>query len=145
MICTDNHGQLILSSSYWGSEYDRGGNIFCSVNAGSVRVLVPQSNRELIEEFRACKYVVLSRGPWPAMRLPEAAELLLEDGTASPYAMQLSPESFDALPGEPEPGREWMVSAWVLKKGKPHKAVERVCHWRCVPSLPCLRPWEAAP
>jgi hypothetical protein len=136
-----NHGPLITSTTYWGSEAEAAGKFFASVNAGAIRLLVPRIHRPVIEEFRTCKYVVLSRGPWPRMRLPEAVELLLEDGTESPYALQLSPESFDLLPAEPEAGREWTITVWDEKKGKAHKAVERVCHWRRVPSLPWLKPW----
>lgn len=141
MIAVENHGPLVLSSNYWQSEYAAAGKLYVSVNAGAVRVLVPPSNREMIEEFRKCQYVVLSRGPWPQMRLPEAVELLLEDGTESPYALHLSPESFDLLPAEPEAEREWTITVWDEKKGKAHKAVERVCHWRRVPQIPWLKPW----
>lgn len=142
MIETVNHGPLILGSTYWGSEYERTGKLFCSTNAGAVRVLVPRGGRAMIEECRPSRHVVLSRGPWPEMGLDEAVELMFEDGSDAPFAMQLSPESFDLLPAEPEPGREWTVTLWDLKKGKPHRALERRCHWRRVPKIPCLRPWE---
>lgn len=142
MIATQNHGPLILSSSYWGSEEERAGKIFCSTNAGAVRLLVPASKRELIEAARGSRYAILSRGPWPAAGLAEAVEILFEDHTDTPYVIQLSPESFDLVPAEPPTGREWVIALWDLKKGKPHKAVERPCHWRRVPQLPWMKPWE---
>jgi hypothetical protein len=140
-IVTENHGPLILASTYWGSEAEAAGKFWCSVNAGAVRVLVPRTDRQTISECRSARYVILSRGPWPAAGLAEAVELLFEDGTDSPFALHLAPESFDLLPAEPPPGREWVLSLWDLKKDSPHKALERVCHWRRVPKLPWLKPW----
>lgn len=141
MIEVTNHGPLIVASNYWGSEYDRGGKIFASVNAGCIRLLIPSAHRTMIEECRSSKYAVLSRGPWPEQRLADAVEILFEDGTDSPFALHLSPTSFDMLPAEPEPGREWTITLWTAKKGVPHRGLERVCHWRRVASLPCLEPW----
>jgi hypothetical protein len=78
----------------------------------------------------------------PLKHAAEAVEILWEDGSDSPFALHLTPESFDSLPAEPEAGREWIISVWDLKKNKPHKAVERACHWRRVPMIPWLKPWE---
>ena len=141
-ITTQNHGQLITSSTYWGSEYEQAGKLFVSCNAGAVRLLVPAALRDMIEAARQCRYAILSRGPWPAADLLDAVEILFEDGSDSPFAIHLSPESFDVLPAEPEPGREWLLTIWDNKKGRPHKSVERPCHWRRVAKLPCLKPWE---
>lgn len=142
VISTTNHGPLIVSSTYWGSEHEKRGKVYCSVNAGCIRLLVPRRARRLIADCRSGKYAVLSRGPWPQMRLDDAVEIMWEDGSDSPFAMHLSPESFDLLPGEPAPGMEWTISVWDEKKGRPHLAVQRRCHWRRVPNLPWLRPWE---
>jgi hypothetical protein len=142
LIEIQNHGPLILATNYWESELAQAGKFYCSVNAGSIRLLVPPSQRASIEDMRASQYVVLSRGPWPAQGLPEAVELLFEDGSDSPFALHLAPESFDLLPAEPPAGRGWVLSVWDSKKGKPHKAVERICHWRRAPRIPWLRPWK---
>ncbi len=142
MIEIINHGALIVSTNYWQTEMAAAGKYYGSVNAGAVRVLVPASQRANIEDMRAARYVILSRGPWPAKGLPEGVELLFEDLTDSPFALQLAPESFDLLPGEPPPGQEWIVSVWDEKKGRPHKAVERPCYWRRVPRIPWLKPWS---
>jgi hypothetical protein len=136
-----NHGPLIASTNYWTLAVEEAAKVFVSVNAGAIRVLVPRAHRRIIEEMRTGKHCVLSRGPWPAMRLEEAVEIIWDDGTDDPFALHLSPESFDLLPAEPPEGQEWIVSAWDVKKGKPHKAVERVCHWRRVPQLPYMLPW----
>jgi len=140
-----NHGSLILATNYWRSELAAAGKFYCSVHAGAIRLLVPSAQRASIEEMRAAQYVVLSRGPWPDRGLLEAVELLFEDGSEEPFALQLSPESLDRFPVEPPSGqlndRGWVFSVWVEKKSRPHKSVERICHWRQVPRLPWLQPW----
>lgn len=106
-IAVSNDGAKIVETNFFESEYAKSGKPFCSCNAGCIRVLVPSLQRGMIEEVRSAKYVILSRGPWPEMRLPDAVEMLFEDGSGSPFVLHLSPQSFDLLPGEPPPGREW--------------------------------------
>jgi hypothetical protein len=142
MLTIQNHGPLITDTNFWGSEYDRAGKLYCSCKAGAIRVLLPQSKSDLVGEWRTAKYVILSRGPWPQAGLTEAVEILLEDGSDNPYALHLSPESFDLVPAEPEPGLEWVLSVWVLKNTKPHKALERPCKWRRSAKLPDLSAWK---
>jgi hypothetical protein len=72
----------------------------------------------------------------------EGVEIMWDDGSDSPYAMHLADESFDLLPGEPEVGREWVCAVYVAKDGRPHKSLERICHWRRVDRLPWLKPWK---
>jgi hypothetical protein len=141
MIIVENHGQLITATNYWELDLEREGKLYVSVNAGAIRVLVPRSHRQMIEEFRGAECAILSRGPWPQMGLPEAVEVLWEDHSKNPFALHLSPSSFDLLPAEPPQGREWIISVWDNKKGKPHKAVERRCYWRRVPYIPWLKSW----
>jgi hypothetical protein len=139
-ITTENHGPLIVASSYWGSDVEAAGKLWASCNAGAIRLMLPRSARELIQEMRTGKTVILSRGPWPEQRLAEAVEIMFDDGSDNPYCLHLSPESFDLLPAEPPADQGWVLSVWDFKKGKPHKALERPCHWRRVPRLPWLKP-----
>ncbi len=141
-IVTVNHGPLIVSSTYWGSAIEEAGKIWISVNAGAIRVLVPSAMRRIIEDMRTATYVICSRGPWPQGGKDDAMELLFEDGSDSPFSLHVGPESVDMFPGEPNAGRQWICAAWDWKKSKPHKAVERPCHWRRVSSLPWLKPLE---
>lgn len=136
-----NHGPLITSSNFWESDLAAAGKLFVSVNAGAIRILLPPARYPCLIDMRTSQYCVLSRGPWPAEGLPEAVEILWEDGSEAPFCLHLSPESFDMLPGQPETGREWVCSTWCLKDGRPHLALQRICHWRRVPKLPWLKPW----
>jgi hypothetical protein len=134
-----NHGHLIISTNYWQSEHAAAGKFYASVNAGAIRLLVPQSRRADIEDMRAAKQVILSRGPWPEQMLPDAVEILFDDLSDNPYVLHLSHESFDLLPAESD---QWIISVWDEKKGRPHKSIERPCQWRRVPRIPWLRPWK---
>lgn len=142
IIQITNHGPLILSTNYWESDLARGGKVFLSVNAGAIRILLPPARYADLADMRTGKYCILSRGPWPAQRKSEAIEIMWEDELDSPYALHLTPESFDLLPAEPELGREWIVSVWMAKDGRPHKSMERLCHWRRVERIPWLKPWK---
>jgi len=137
-----NHGPLILRTDYWDTDLARAGKIFCSINAGAIRVLLPPAHYSSLTDMRVADYCVLSRGPWPEEHRAEAIEIMWDDGSDSPFALHLTPESFDLLPAEPEASREWVVSVWTAKDGQPHKALERACHWRRVPRLPWMRPWK---
>jgi len=148
LIMIQNHGPLIVATNYWASELVVAEKVFASVNAGAIRLLLPPARYGDLESMRPAKYCVLSRGPWaesrgrePVLRIVDAVEILFEDLTDAPYSMQLSHTSFDLLPGEPTPGREWVLTVWLQKDGRPHKSLERLCHWRRVPKLPWLKPW----
>ena len=142
LIEISNHGPLITATNYWQSDLAQAGKLICSVNAGAIRVLLPRSRYGDLNDMRPAAYCVLSRGPWPAEGRPEGIEIMWEDQSDAPYALHLTPESFvEALPGEPEAGREWVLSVWLAKDGKPHLAMQRVCHWRRVPRIPWLKPW----
>ena len=142
MIQISNHGPLILRSNYWDSELAREGKLFVSVNAGAIRVLLPPSLYGDLADMRAAPECVLSRGPWPAEHQAEGIEIMWDYGSDAPYALHLTPASFDLLPAEPEPAREWLLTVWVAKDGQPHKSMERRCHWRRVDRIPCLAPWR---
>jgi hypothetical protein len=141
IIRIDNRGPLIVATNYWESELAKAGKIFCSVNAGAIRVLMPPLGyRHLDDMLGEC---VLSRGPWPELDLPEAVEILWDDGSPDPFVLHLTPESFDVLPAQPEAHKEWVISVWVEFQGslRPHKVLEQVCHWRRVEKIPCMLPW----
>jgi len=142
IIHVTNHGPLITVTNFWESPLAERGLLFCSVNAGAIRILLPRSRYADLEEMRTGEYCILSRGPWPQEQKPEGIEIMWEDRSDSPYALHLDAESFDLLPGEPQAGREWVLSVWTQKDGAPHKAMDRICHWRRVPRLPWLRPWD---
>lgn len=144
MIEISNHGPLITSTNYWGSEHELHGKALVSVNAGAIRILLPRTMRPVLNDWRKCEYAIVSRGPWTDEREENGIEILLEDHGDNPYAMHFGPQSFiSGLPSEPPVGQEWVLTVWDQKKHKPHKAMERPCKWRAVEKIPCLKKWSA--
>jgi hypothetical protein len=143
-IEVDNDGQNVVSSTYWGSEYELAGKVFASCNAGAVRLLIPlELVREVKRGARKAKYVIISRGPWPEGGKDDGVELLWEDKSDTPYSIQLSPESFDLLPGDPGPERAWVVTVWTQQPGSkgPTQLTWHDTRYRRVPHIPYLKPW----
>jgi hypothetical protein len=152
LIQVSNHGPLLLATNYWDSDLALAGKVFVSVNAGAIRVLLPPARYGDLAEMQVAKECVLSRGRPSAelmmldgwhMVVDEVIEIMFDDRSDSPYALHLTPESFDLLPAEPAPGREWICTVWTAKDGKPYKGLELICHWRRVPRIPCLKSWSA--
>lgn len=142
MLTIANHGPLILSSDYWGSEYDRAGVLYLSINAGAFRLLLPAGWEREVDEMRSAKLAVVSRGPWPTQRRSDAIEILFDDGSDNPYAIHMDIRQCDRLPLDSEQAAQWVLSVWTApRRGKPHKALERPAQYRRVDKLPCLEPW----
>lgn len=142
MLEINNHGPLITATNYWGSELDRAGTLYLSVNAGAFRLLLPSGWESALDEMRTGREAIVTRG---MLRGGDAVELLFDDGTASPYAIHLGASQCDRLPIPEDDGRADLVfTAWTApRRGvAPHKALERPARYRVVADLPCLRPWE---
>lgn len=134
MIQVTNHGPLITATDYWQSEYAEAGKMLVSPNAGTIRCLLPPNQYPVVGDLRSTEYAIVSRGPWQGR---DAIEILWEDHTDSPHAWHLTSESCLMLPGDPGDDH-WTITCWVERRGRPHKAIERPCHWRRVESLPSL-------
>lgn len=141
-ITVSNNGPDVVDSNFWDSEMARAGKFFFSCNAGTIRMLVPQSQVLAVTEWETAEYVILSRGPWPAAGTPEGIEILFEDHCDPVYAMHLTAASFDKLPGPPEPGDSWSLSAWVWYEGTAYMVLAMDVRWRRVERIPWLKPWE---
>lgn len=85
----------------------------------------------------------MSRGPWPAAGKQDAMEVLFEDGTDTPFAIQFGLEQCDRLPLDSDQGRELLLTVWVCRDGKPELARSRPAWYRLVKRLPCLRPRDS--
>jgi len=142
-IVIHNAGPEIVATNFWGSELELAGEFYCSVNAGVIRLLLPvAASYGTLNDMISAEYCIISKGPWPEQKEPEAIEILFEDRSDSPYALQLAPASFDLLPGEPPEGRDWVFSLWTFKDGHPFKLMERACYWRRVSRIPCRQAWK---
>jgi len=129
-----NDGKDVLQTNYWDTEPALNGKFFVSVNGGCIRLLVPESQYDAIPDIKSGVEVILSRGPWPAMDLPQAYEFVFEDYTDTPFAIQIGIEQWDL---HPEKSQRWTFAAFT-KDGKIHECPMR---FRDVDSLPYLKPW----
>jgi hypothetical protein len=140
----DNYGPRILACNFWGSNVERAGKLYVSLNAGAFRLLLPAALESAVSKMATGHGVAVSRGPWPAMRLGDALEILFDDGTPDPFALHLSPESFDRLPAPGDVAGDWVCTAWTRPRGgdRPRLALERPCRYRLSKWIPDLRPWD---
>jgi hypothetical protein len=105
LLQIENNGAEIIATNYFDGSEARAGKLLVSCNAGAFQVLVPDSQAAYVAEMATGLDIIVSRGPWPAVWLPDGFELLFDDRTDSPFALQLSPESFDRLPPRKTRGR----------------------------------------
>lgn len=140
-IFIENSAGDILSSNYWDLEESARGFIFCSPNAGTIRVLVPEK-QDVSDWITRCKYVIYSRGPMDLRTGQRLTELLFEDHSDSPFSLQLGSSSWMTLPADPGPDKFWRISIWTRRDARPTQVWQGKCYWRSVPRIPWLKPLQ---
>lgn len=147
IIETRNHGPLVASSTYWGSEEEREGKYYLTPNAGVFRLLVPRGRSAQVAEIRTAKEVVISIGAVThpgQLGLPlgkQMSEILFDDRTDDPFVLNLSfPEQWERQPLEADFSLFFEFTAWEDRRGTPHKIISRPCYLRRA-DIPCLKPW----
>jgi hypothetical protein len=134
----ENDGPAIVATNWFDLPEAAAGKLFVSCNAGAFRVLVPDAQRGYLADMQTGVDVIISRGPWPDVGLPDGFEILFDDRTDTPFALHLSPDSFDRIPAATDEGKQFVLSVWT--RG-PRKEFERWCRYRRVAGIPCLKPW----
>ncbi len=137
----ENDGPSIVASDYWQSNLASAGKLYLSMNAGCFRLLIPEIQRAVLADMRrGAKHIVVSMLPKEKWREREfCVEWMVEDGSDTPWSCQLSPGQVDRAPNHEDVGKEWRGSVWDIKKGHPHKCLERPAYYQIVPELPWLR------
>lgn len=144
MLRIDNDGPAITGTNFFHSAHAKAGRVYLSTNAGAFRLLVPPAVEEIVSEMAAGKLAVVSRGPWPAMRLADAIEIMCDDGTDAPFAVHLDANSLDRLPLDTDQHRPLVLTVWVQPRragSRPHRALSLAAVYRRVESLPCMAPY----
>ena len=134
MLHVTNYGASLLATNYYGSEWVQEGALLLSWNAGAARLLIPPAILPAcLAEIRGAELVVVSRG---LFRDHDCYELMFEDGSDTPYSIQISCEQTDFL----IPARR---ESFVLIVHSPDGA-ELVfpARYRQVAALPCRAPWK---
>lgn len=142
LLTIGNDGSSIHSTNYWGSELEADGRFFMSLNAGTFRLLLPRGSECAIDEMKAAKNVVISRGVWPRAGLSDGVEILFDDRTSAPFALFSGVNGCDRLPSDSEQGK-CGFTVWTWMAGSPECRITRPCWYRRVPSIPCLKPAPA--
>ena len=142
MIEIHNNGQDILSTNYWQTEHSERGYLYCSINAGCFRLLIPPAQESQIPEMQTAREVIVSRGAWPEAGKLEAIEIMFEDDSDSPYCLHLGSEQLDQLPLDADRDRPGQPPRWKFSAHtRAGKAFELPCRYRVVKKIPYLKPF----
>ena len=136
-IMVENNEQEIISTNYWESEYAQNGYFYLSINAGAFRLLVPENQEQLINEFKTGEYCIISKGPSPSPLHPFAIELLFEDHTSTPFHLILCAGQVERNPSDRDAGKKYTLSVW---KNGCNKVLEMDAYFRLVNRIPYLKP-----
>lgn len=135
-IVIKNDGPEIVETNFWDAEIGAQHYAF-TVNAGCMRLLVPNCHRHCIPDMIACEYVIASilKNIRPKTI---AIELLFEDHTQNPFSIHMSPEaclSLFPLAENSKVARKLTIWTEGLQK-----VTELPIYSRNVPRLPWLKP-----
>lgn len=137
-----NAGPLITATNYWQTTMARSGKFYLSLNAGAFRLLLPPQHGGALREMRTAHTGIVSRGPYPDLRLQDALEILFDDGSESPFSLHLAPGAIDRMPLDTDTAQPWTLSVWVHRVGETAtQALTLPCYYRRVRRLPDMRPW----
>lgn len=139
-----NDERLITETNFWETEPANKGFFYLSLNAGTARLLIPNSMKGHIADMKkGSKYVVLSflqKAKWQPWQ--PVVEWMVEDGSQSPWNCHLSLNQLDRFPLEDDVGKEKKAAVWECKNGKPHLSFELPCYVQIVPEIPWLKKIE---
>ena len=100
MISISNDGPSIMSTTYWATEHARRGLLYLSINAGALRLLVPDAVRgELIGSLppvgTECEAVIS----------PATVRVVWLDDPEQPYEIEIDARQCDRRPLPEDDGR----------------------------------------
>lgn len=127
-----NAGPAIESTNYFDTAHAASGLFYVSINAGSLRLLVPDAQIPTLSEMRTGRECIVTRG---RMRGALVLELMFDDGSDAPFALHIDMRQCDR--DTVERVADMPVTAWT-RHGQ-------VAAWpgryRTAATLPCLRSW----
>ncbi len=137
MFHIENDGPLVVKSNFWDDPMAQSGYFFMSWNAGAGRLLVPDSQLDMLPDMQSAEEVIVSVGPWPRAGFDTATELLFEDHSDEPLVLHIGPQQTDRVLPESDSGTPFPVTVWG-RNGLLHSMPAR---YRRVSKIPCMRPW----
>ncbi len=136
-IKIENDGQKIIGTNYWNTPNARAGYAYMSLNAGAYRLLLPQSRSEWIKEMATAREVVITRGPWMAQAKIDAFEIMFDDGSKSPFVIDMVPEQWDRTPSDADRGWKGLLHVYTDSSPAPTFTFGRVYYRKG--NIPCLK------
>ncbi len=142
MFRIENDGPSLIDTDYFGSEQANNGYAFLSINAGAFRLLLPDSIVHFLPEMRTAHEVIVTRGQWTTSgRTVDAYELLFEDDSDTPFALNIMTAQSDRLLGASDQSGtgtlrfDVIVAPCAITLTLPAR-------FRVSDTLPCLKPWS---
>jgi hypothetical protein len=138
MITTENDGALIISTNYRTSAYAGAGVCFFSVNAGCIRLLLPETTLFPLGDdvLDGARHAIVSRGTFKGQ---DGYEVLFEDNSSNPYAIHTLANQWDRPLPRSDSGRTG-IPFHVYRNGTVVRKM--TARFRMVSRLPYLRPWK---
>ncbi len=136
MITIGNDGPLIKHTNYWPSPYFHSGYAFLTWNAGTARLLLPDTLKPGLRDMATAKHVVISHGALVHAGGRYALEILFEDYSTEPYVLTVEADLTSGLPSVAVL-ENFTLAVWTrggLKQRHPAK-------FRQANQLPCMAPW----
>ena len=128
-----NNKQDIIKTNYFESTHAKKGFFFCTLNAGCIRLLIPEPMETEISEMKTGKIIIITKGFWEE-KSKDGVEIMFEDNSDSPFVLHLVTDQFDMLP---ENGKKWKFAGWTSKE----KVFTRKCYVRTKAIIPFLDKW----
>lgn len=137
MLKFSNDGQELIETNFWDSPFAARGYFFLSVNAGAMRLLVPDSQLSQLRDIETGHDVIISIGRWSDVGMDKCIEIMFDDGSDAPYAIHMVPEQLDRGFSKKDEGIDipfhvmTRIGVFLRRKAK----------LRMVEAIPCLDPW----
>ncbi len=137
LIVIGNDGPLIKTTNYWGSPYALSGYAYLTWNAGTARLLLPDSIKYTLRDMATAKFVIISCGPSINDGGRAGLEVMFEDYSDTPFVLNMCIEQASHVPLEHNL-EKFTLAVWTRGGLKQRHSAK----FRRVGQLPCLAPWE---
>lgn len=135
-----NNEKEIRETNYWETEYAAKRYFYLSINAGCVRLLIPENLSPMaIKDMRSFKQIVLSFLKPYITTEGQTIELMFDDKSNSPFAIHMNNAQIDRFLSKIEPGT---VAHFIAYTKGLVKIIDTKCGIRLVNEIPCLKPWS---
>ena len=143
LLVIGNNSQEIKDTNYWDSINNASGQFYLSINAGCVRLLIPQNYSEdfdFISDILSSKQIVLSILKKELIQEGQlAVELMFDDYSDSPYCIHMGITQIDRLFTNEDNNKVTRFISYA----KGLKVIQDThCGIRHVNQIPCMAQWK---